>query len=71
VHFKSINVEVRLKPNESQEKLLKRFLKKCKKTEITKEHIEKTLFYSKPSQKRRSKRLKNKFLREKEKNSKK
>lgn len=58
-------VEVKLRPGESQDRLLKRFLKKCKRQEVIEEYVEKTLFYRTKSQKKRFKVLKNKFLREK------
>lgn len=58
-----VNVCVELRDDESQEKLLRRFLKKCKKTEIVKEHLEKTAFYRSPSRKRRDKIQKNKHFR--------
>jgi ribosomal protein S21 len=61
-----VNVEVALKPGESSDRLIKRFIKKCKKSEIIKEHLEKVSFFRTPSQKRRYKRAKNKHLREKE-----
>ena len=57
-------VEVRLRDNESQEKLLRRFLKKSKKAEISREYIDKTMFALTRSQKRRAKIQKNKHLRE-------
>lgn len=57
-------VEVRLKEGESSEKLIKRFVKKCKKQEIIKEYLEKVSFYRSKSQKRRDKMLKNRFLKE-------
>jgi ribosomal protein S21 len=62
---KKYTVKVELKPGESQEKLLKRFTKKCKKENITKEYIEKTSFFTKKSLKKRQKRLKNAFLKKK------
>jgi ribosomal protein S21 len=60
-----VNVEVVLKPGESTDKLIKRFLKKVKKSDIIKEHLEKTVFRT-PSQKRRWKRAKNRHFREKD-----
>lgn len=59
-----IHVEVKPKPGESFEKLLRRFTKKCKKLEITRKCYENSFFVSK-GQKRRDKVLRNKFLREK------
>jgi ribosomal protein S21 len=60
-----VNVEVVLKPNESADRLIKRFIKKCKKSDIIKEYLEKTIFRS-PSQKKRYKKAKAKHVREKE-----
>lgn len=60
---KSVNVEVKLRPGENSDKLIKRFLKKCKKTEIIKEYLEKVSFFRSPSEKRKQKRAKNKHLR--------
>ena len=59
------NVTVRLEDNMSQEKLLKKFIKKMKNENVIKEYLEKTSFYLSPSEKRRAKERKNKFLREK------
>lgn len=59
----SINVEVVAKPNEDGEKLIKRFIKKFKKSEIIKEFLERTSFAQTKSQKLRAKRRKNKYLR--------
>ena len=61
-----INVEVKLREGESQDKLLKRFLKKCKKAEIVREYCEKTMFFETKSQKKREKRRRSKFLLTKE-----
>ena len=58
-------VEVFPRRDESFEKMLKRFIKKCKKQEIIKEHLEKTSFHKTKSQKRRDKIEKNKYLRKK------
>lgn len=60
------NIEVKAKPGESTDKLIKRFLKKVKKQEIIKEYLDRVSFFRSPSQKRRWKRAKNKFLKEKE-----
>lgn len=60
------NVEVKAKQGESADKLIKRFLKKVKKQDIIKEYLDRVSFFRTPSQKRRWKRAKNKFLREKE-----
>ena len=59
-------VEVKLKPGESSDRLIKRFVKKCKKQDVVREYLDKVSFFQTKSQKRRAKRSKNKFLREKE-----
>jgi len=58
-----VNVEVRLENGMSQEKLIKKFFKKCKNEDILREHTEKTGFYLTKSQKKRAKIRKNAFLR--------
>lgn len=60
------NIEVKAKQGESSDKLIKRFLKKMKKQDIIKEYLDRVSFFRSPSQKRRWKRAKNKFLKEKE-----
>lgn len=60
------NIEVRSRPGDSDEKLLKRFIKKCKKEDIVREYLEKTAYYMTRSQKRRAKKVKNAFLRTKQ-----
>lgn len=52
----SVLAEVRLRTGEHINKLIKRFLKKINNEEIIKECKRKTLFYEKPSAKRRRKR---------------
>jgi ribosomal protein S21 len=59
-------MEVRLKPGESVDRLIKRFLKKVKKHNIVQEHVDKTSYFLTKSQKKRAKRSKNAFLRKKE-----
>jgi hypothetical protein len=54
--------------NGLSEKDIKKFFKKCKKQEITKEYLEKTSFHRTKSEKLRDKRKKNAFLRHKYKN---
>lgn len=61
-----MSIEVRLKPGEHFEKMLKRFIKKVKKHAIIEEYVQKTMFHMTKSQKKRAKRAKNKFLRMKE-----
>ena len=60
-----INVEVCANNGLEFEKVLKRFNKKVKKSDILREHVEKTLFFMTKSQKRRTKRMRNRFLRAK------
>jgi len=67
----SVNISVKLNPNESSERLIKRFLKKCKRLDIVKEYIEKTSFHKTKSEKKRIKIEKNKFFKEKQKNKRK
>lgn len=64
---RAINVEERLREGESQERLIKRFFKKCKKQEIIREHLEKTSYFKTRQQKKREKVLKSKYLRKFEK----
>lgn len=59
------NVYTVLKPGETQEKLLKRFFKKVKKSEIIKEHLEKISSFKTKREKQREKMLRNKFLKKK------
>jgi len=56
------HVEVTLKPGESQEKLLKRFMKKCKKEDVVKQYLEKTSYFKNNREKKREKYLKNQWL---------
>jgi len=59
----SVNVTVTLKDGESQEKLIKRFSKKCKKEDIIKEYLTKTSFFKTRSEKKRERYLRNKHIR--------
>ena len=61
---RSVLVEVKPRPGEAQERMIRRFFKKCKKQDIVKEYLEKTSFARSKSQKRRDKIRKNKRLRE-------
>ena len=54
---KPVNVEVTPRPNESPERMIKRFTKKVKKEGIQDEWREKHMFYEKPTTKRRRKKL--------------
>ena len=60
-----INVEVLADKNSDFERMLKKFNKKVKKSNILFEHVEKTLYFKTKSQKLRTKRLRNKFIRAK------
>ncbi len=64
---RACNVLVELRRGESQEKLLRRFTKKCKKTNIVREHLEKTTYFKTKRDKRREKTARNKWLRNKHK----
>lgn len=70
--MRPVNIRVTIEEvGNDSEKLIKKFLKKTKKSEIIREHLEKTSFYLTKSQKRREKIRKNRFLRkqqEREKN---
>lgn len=61
----SVNVSIKLRKGESQDKLLKRFNKKCRKEEVIKEYLDKTSFFKTKTQKKREKRRKNQYLRSK------
>jgi len=61
----SSNVIVRPKRNETPEKLIKRFIRKCKKEKIIEKYRERTDHFIKPSIKRKLKRRK--AIREQEK----
>ena len=52
------NVKVDLRRGESGERLIRRFIKKCKKERILETHRERTADYVKPSVKRKLKRQK-------------
>lgn len=58
------NVEVRLEEGMSQDKLLKKFLKKCKNENIIREYLDRVSFHMTKSQKEKAKRRKNQFLRQ-------
>lgn len=52
-----INISVALRDGENQEKLIKRFFKKCKKENIINEYLDKTSHHLTKSQKKRKKRM--------------
>jgi|TARA_R110000744_G_scaffold221498_1_gene340499 ribosomal protein S21 len=53
---KPVNVEVTQRPNESPERMIKRFIKKVKKEGLLDEWREKYMFFEKPTDKRRRKK---------------
>lgn len=59
----TINVEVYLRDGESQEKLMKRFFKKCKKEDIIREYLGKTSYFKTRSQKKRESYLRTLHIR--------
>jgi len=60
----AVNVSVRARGREPAEKLIRRFIRKCKKEKIVERYRERHDHYVKPSEKRRIKRRKAKRLRE-------
>ena len=60
----AINVSVKARRNEHPERLIRRFIKKCKKEKIVEKYRERTEFYEKPSIKKRNKRRRAARLRE-------
>jgi small subunit ribosomal protein S21 len=56
-----INVEVRLRERETTDKLIRRFIKKCKKEKIIEEYRAKA-FYEKPSMIKKRKKLRRKKI---------
>jgi|ETNvirnome_6_100_1030635.scaffolds.fasta_scaffold176404_1 ribosomal protein S21 len=60
------NLTVASKPNEHPERLIRRFLKKCKKMKILEIYRDKTEFHRKPSEIRRKKAIRRKRLIKKE-----
>jgi len=65
----AINVQVFLRRGELQERLTKRFFKKCKKEDILREYLEKTSYYKSPSEIRRKRMLEAKLAAKRDKNS--
>ena len=53
-----VNVEVRPRRNESPERLIRRFIRKCKKEKVVETYREKTDCYIKPSVKKKIKQKK-------------
>jgi len=60
----AINVLVKSRRNEHPERLIRRFIKKCKKEKVVEKYRERTEHYEKPSVKRRKKRERAKRMRE-------
>jgi len=54
----ALNVKVELRRGESSERLIRRFIKKCKKEKIIEKYRERTGYYVKPSVRRKLKRQK-------------
>ena len=54
----AVNIRIEQKRNESSERLIRRFIKKCKKERIIETYREKTAYHIKPSVKRKLKREK-------------
>tara|TARA_A100001515_G_scaffold137610_1_gene130369 strand:- start:505 stop:726 length:222 start_codon:yes stop_codon:yes gene_type:complete len=54
----SANVQVRLRRNESSDRLIRRFIRKCKKEKVVETYREKTDCYIKPSVKKKIKQKK-------------
>ena len=54
----AVNIRIEQKRNESSERLIRRFIKKCKKERIIETYREKTAYHVKPSVKRKLKREK-------------
>lgn len=63
-----IHVEEKLKDGESEERLIRRFFKKCKKQNIVKEYLEKTSFFKTKRQKKKEKSENAEYLRKSNKN---
>lgn len=63
----AINLELKLRPGESVDKLIKRFFKKCKNQEIVREYLNRVSYFKSKRQKRREKSAKAKFIKRKEK----
>jgi ribosomal protein S21 len=54
----AINVRVQLRRGEHPERMIRRFIKKCKKERIVEIYREKTSYHIKPSEKKKRKRQK-------------
>ena len=60
----AINVSVKARRNEHPERLIRRFIKKCKKEKVVEKYRERTEFYQKPSVRKRIKMRKAARMRE-------
>lgn len=60
-----VNVQVVSKPGEPPEKLIRRFLKKCKKENIVREHLGKVSYFKNKREKKREKAAKNRKFKSK------
>ena len=58
---RAVLIEVYPRGNEPQEKMIKRFFRKCKKQGVLEEHIEKTSFFMSKTQRKRCERKKRQF----------
>lgn len=54
----AVNVKVRQRRGETSERLIRRFIKKCKKEKVVEQYRERTAYYIKPSVKKKLKRQK-------------
>ena len=62
----AVNISVRARRNESSERLIRRFIRKCKKDGVVERYRERCTAYVKPSEKKRIKRQKAERLRQRE-----
>lgn len=60
----AVNVSVKARRNEHSERLIRRFIKKCKKEKVVEKYRERTEFYQKPSVRKRAKMRKAARMRE-------
>tara|TARA_B000000557_G_scaffold98860_1_gene80076 strand:- start:12199 stop:12435 length:237 start_codon:yes stop_codon:yes gene_type:complete len=60
----AVNVSVKARRNEHSDRLIRRFIKKCKKEKVVEKYRERTDFYQKPSVKRRNKKRRAERMRE-------
>ncbi len=60
----AVNVSVKARRNEHPERLIRRFIKKCKKEKVVETYRQRTDYYEKPSVKKRNKRRRAERMRE-------